>query len=344
MTMLRTERVLECLYCNRLGEQLYENIPDRRFGIEGTFGIKKCSACSLLWLDPRPIPEDIMKCYDYFEEATTTDEESCQRPFARFRDALRESILCGYFGDHSIHAQHHFCGLGKVLGLIPLMRKKAVYGYEGPFPRAPRVNCEALFIDVGCGRGDYLSWLRNLGWKVIGIEPHPDAADSAESKGIPVIRKGLLEARLPDECAQYISMIHVIEHFFDPSSAVRECWRMLKPGGKLIMRTPNILSLGHTVFKQHWFSLDPPRHLFLFSSQSLRRIFEEIPFRKVSLVSLAGGAASNYKSSMAVVRGERLPLRNIKKLKGTKWFCFQERLRLFIGQTAGEELELVAVK
>ena len=346
MTTVRTDRVLRCAYCDEPGERLYDDLKDRLCDVEGAFGINRCPACSLLWLDPRPVPEDIMKCYGYFAEKIETAPAGplTRRLFGNIRDMLRESILCGYFGYRSTHAKHTLRALGRVLGAVPAIRRRATSDMGGLIPRAPS-GPGSLLVDVGCGRGEYLEWIQGLGWKVLGIEPHPTAADIAEANGMPIVRKDLFAAHLPDRSAECVSMMHVIEHFYDPLAALRECWRILEPGGRLILRTPNAGSLGHSVFKRNWIALDPPRHLFIFSSKSMRSLFNKTSFRKVHIVSVTRPIECNYSSSVVLARGERLPAGSgEKKSGGMRWFSFLEQARLLIGQPVGEELQVVAVK
>jgi hypothetical protein len=57
----------------------------------------------------------------------------------------------------------------------------------------------------------------------------------------------------------------------------------LKPGGKLVVATPNGSSLSHRFFQQAWRGLEPPRHLYIFSPQSIRRTLNLAGFDKISI-------------------------------------------------------------
>ena len=71
-----------------------------------------------------------------------------------------------------------------------------------------------------------------------------------------------------------LTLAHVIEHLPDPVGALRRARDLLRPGGVLWVATPNLRSLAHRMFGRDWLSLDPPRHLVLFSAESLRGAFE----------------------------------------------------------------------
>jgi SAM-dependent methyltransferase len=93
----------------------------------------------------------------------------------------------------------------------------------------------------------------------------------------------LEDQHYPDASFDAVTLNHVIEHVPDPIQTLRECARILKKDGRLVILTPNSSSLGHRVFKQDWRGLEPPRHLHLFSMQSMRRTLELAGFRKVTL-------------------------------------------------------------
>jgi SAM-dependent methyltransferase len=134
--------------------------------------------------------------------------------------------------------------------------------YPGKNPR---------LLDIGCGNGCFLLQMQTLGWEVSGIEPDPKAAAAATASGLNV-KVGLLQDHsLPEAHYDAVSLNHVIEHLHDPVATLRICRKILKPGGSVFIATPNFAAGGHRLFGSDWFPLDPPRHLVLFTPESLRR-------------------------------------------------------------------------
>jgi SAM-dependent methyltransferase len=88
---------------------------------------------------------------------------------------------------------------------------------------------------------------------------------------------------LVDEPGGYdvITLSHVIEHVHDPSALLRAIYRMLRPGGLLWLETPNLDSLGHARFGRNWRGLEPPRHLLLFSVDSLKFALAQAGFTRL---------------------------------------------------------------
>jgi SAM-dependent methyltransferase len=138
-------------------------------------------------------------------------------------------------------------------------------------------------LDVGCGYGGFVALMRDRGWDAEGVDPSPVTVAAASAKGIPV-RLGTLD-EFSDSGASYraITMFYVLEHLFDPMSALRKVFALLEPGGVLLLRVPDttpivrLLSpfgLGDGLY-------DPPFHLFDFPPRVLARMLAEAGFGKI---------------------------------------------------------------
>jgi 2-polyprenyl-3-methyl-5-hydroxy-6-metoxy-1,4-benzoquinol methylase len=125
-------------------------------------------------------------------------------------------------------------------------------------------------LDVGCGSGAFLARMRTLGWQVAGVEPDPAAAATAKRvHGIQV------ETALGNFAGRHfdaITMHHVIEHLPDAQGEVAAVADRLAPGGRLVIVTPNIHSIGRRMYGRQWVHWDPPRHLQMFSRHALQQL------------------------------------------------------------------------
>jgi len=60
---VRARSASACHLCAREGRTVWSGLRDRLFGAPSTWHLRRCSACNLFWLDPRPVTEDIPKLY-----------------------------------------------------------------------------------------------------------------------------------------------------------------------------------------------------------------------------------------------------------------------------------------
>jgi SAM-dependent methyltransferase len=125
------------------------------------------------------------------------------------------------------------------------------------------------FLDVGCGTGDMVAAMQRLGMEAEGVEPSRFAAEQARAAGLAVFCGTLHEAGFAGERFDSVSMIHVLEHTPDPVAVLRECRRILKPGGELVVGVPNFASLAFAVVGRSWVGLQLPTHLQHFRPASI---------------------------------------------------------------------------
>ncbi|HVM91125.1 MAG TPA: class I SAM-dependent methyltransferase [Verrucomicrobiae bacterium] len=144
----------------------------------------------------------------------------------------------------------------------------------------------ATLLDVGTGNGFFIHWAKQHGFDAHGVELNDRLAESAKAQGLDVFNGTLQEA--PDTMCDYdvIFMGEVIEHVPDPRALVTDAKKRLKPGGRLVITTPNLDCLWSTsTFKLFqwfgipWSSCTPPWHLYQFSSANLDRLLAEQGFK-----------------------------------------------------------------
>jgi SAM-dependent methyltransferase len=99
-------------------------------------------------------------------------------------------------------------------------------------------------VDVGCGDGSATGLVKKLDARntVIGVDWSATALARARTRGLLVIQGGIDSAGLPfsDCCADVVVMSELIEHLVDTDAAVDEVRRVLRPGGILLLSTPNL--------------------------------------------------------------------------------------------------------
>ena len=127
----------------------------------------------------------------------------------------------------------------------------------------------------------------------------------------------------------------------------RECRRILKPQGKLVVVTPNLASQGHHAFREAWVHLDPPRHLYLFSPVTLRDCCERVGLQVETLRTSARTAAWVWAASDTIRRKgsfrREADFTWRRRMQGMSLLVLEEISgRTHSGDQSGEELILTA--
>lgn len=330
-----------CLLCGEQGIFIYRNLPDRLFGAPGIWGLMRCPNCGLVWLNPRPVPEDVWKLY---EQYYTHEKTKAPARLAGLRKAARDSVLATGLRYDGLAGGVLKKGLGKVLsniGPIREMVEMSVMNLQAPL--------KGRLLDVGCGNGQFLATIRDLGWEVVGVEPDPAAVKAAhEDFGLTVINATLQEAEFTEKTFDVVTMNHVIEHVLDPIGTMRECRRVLKTGGRLIIATPNMESLGYKIFKGSWRGLEVPRHLHLFSPGTLLRCAGEAGLRTEAVKTTARLARLVWHESRLLRRngvilgGNPQRLSPLLRVEGLFFWLLEYLLARKVPW--GEEIVMVATK
>lgn len=342
MTNLRTLHRPACPVCGGTGRVRYDDLEDRLFGAPGRWRLRCCEArgCATAWLDPAPHPDDLWLAYrEYYTHAADTGKEA---------RALRST------------AQQAWAAW--TLGYPPPPRRSArwqAYALLLQPARIDRASSARLhlpyvagghLLDVGCGAGNQLRLMRAFGWEVSGLEPDAQAVAAAQAAGLDVHHGDLLSVRWPDAHFDAVTMVHVIEHLVDPQRHLLECRRILKPGGRLVVITPNVQALGHRWFARDWRGLEPPRHLQVYSPASLRRTLHDAGLEVERLRTRARGSARLLRISAQLRQARRAgQARLIPRTRGAARWLWRipeglERILVALRFPLGEELVTLARK
>lgn len=318
----------QCVVCGALGRRVYQSLTDRLFSIEGKWGMSRCAneACDLYWLDPAPSASILPSFYASYH--THTAEPEGGRAKTIFTDAVN-----GYLARRLAYVDPGtwISRLGGwFIGAIPTLRddaKARVFWLKA--------QQGSRLLEVGFGNGATLARLKALGWSVSGVEFDPVSVNLALARGIDARLGTLEECKFDSASFDAVVSSHLIEHLPNPRGYLEECARILSPGGKLILTTPNAVSLGHRLFRQNWRGLEPPRHLYVFGPHALQRLAMDAGFRRVKITTTArGGHIFSQSLRLAMRRDPKGAGRiEVELMALISWFVTR-----FVGPMKGEEL------
>ncbi|MBA4188806.1 MAG: hypothetical protein C0467_12475 [Planctomycetaceae bacterium] len=256
-TLLAPERNLTweetpCPLCGRDEADLLMEAsdPTPTEGDGRRFAVVSCRRCSLAYTNPRPSPDTIGNFYppNYAPHEAKTE-----------RGGPLPSRFWSRVAGHPCPERR---------GLLPL-------------PKPGRL------LDFGCGGGSYLTRMAELGWRVTGLDCSPDAVRTVREKlGHEAIFGTLPNPELAPGSFEAITLWQALEHVHQPVQVLRDAYRLLVPGGCLVVAVPNFESLTRSWFGEHWFGLDVPRHLTHFTPATLTASVQAAGFRLKSLRGL----------------------------------------------------------
>ena len=295
------EALGECPLCGSHSRALlHSDMADRLFGTPGRWTLWRCGDCHSAYLDPRPDRGSIGRAYETY----VTHESPTAPPDARGLTArLRRAVLNGYLNRRFGYRLKP--AIGATAGLVDALpyatstdRFVRHLHFRGSRPSV---------LDFGCGNGDFLLLVDQLGWDARGVDFDEKAVALARDAGLAVNVGGLDAADRPEGGFDAITLGHVIEHLHDPVAFLSEALGALRPGGMVWLATPNVESLGHRTFGSAYFGLDPPRHLVLFNRGSLQDALRRAGFADVEPLRPGRDARWLFGLSLAIAHG-RHPL------------------------------------
>lgn len=292
-----------CPVCGTPDRQsrLHDGLEDVIFGVaDGAWSLLSCDRCLCAYLNPRPDRKTIARAYQRYythrSVAQRTPDSALSLP-RRTRRAFANGYANWRFGTRAKPANR----LGILAALLmPPMRARMDRRFRhmpGPGIAAPSV------LDIGCGNGGFLHLARSAGWTAHGVDPDPEAVSICNREGLDVRVADLSELEAEQRRFDLLTLSHVLEHLHDPVAALATCFRLLKPGGRLWLETPNVSSFGHRRFGRHWYALDPPRHLVLFNWPSLSHVLAGAGFVGVRKIRTPSDTVTYYPAHWALRNG-----------------------------------------
>ncbi len=150
------------------------------------------------------------------------------------------------------------------------------------------VSPGATVLEIGCSQANASLLLAEAGYRTIGLDLRPQALEYARSKcergQFSCVTASVEALPFATECFDAVILGELLEHCADPPVIVRECARSVKPGGIVVVTTPNGAYFGNRVPRYHpgdaaavelaerQFGPAGEDHLFAFTLASLRQV------------------------------------------------------------------------
>lgn len=321
--VIRSAPCPRCLACGGESVGLYDRLTDSLFGAPGAWRMVRCAdaRCAMLWLDPKPLEADLMKAYASYHTHNRPSRGGAELGLSALNSVckLASRVLDLYSG-------------------LARQRRALRVMYLGDLK-------PGKLLEVGTGGGRFLHRMQKAGWDVQGIEFDPAAAARVRRKySLQVDVGNLADLHYPSGSYDAVAMSQVLEHVHAPLALLKECHRVLRPGARLVITTPNALARAHRLYGRHWRGLEPPRHLHIFSPEALARCARTAGFAPLELKTLATESAGIYRASDAALAPQQASTRAAASVVRSWRMRRLEHREAQRDPDSGQDIVLVAAK
>lgn len=215
---------------------------------ENGLGLVECQQCGLVYVSPRPDANELYALYGetYFHN--------------------NDSGVVGY--------ANYIADEGNI-------RKTAVRRLK----HVERFIRRGKLLDVGCATGFFIDEAKKRGWQVEGMDVSSFAVEYAHSHfGLDVRHGSLTELDFPHNAYDLVSLWDVIEHVPDPVAYVRRSAELLRPGGIIVLATPDVDSFPAKLMGKRWVGYKlSEEHIYYFSVKTLTKMLNDTGFDVVNV-------------------------------------------------------------
>lgn len=244
---------------------------DRLHGLPGEFKVEECTHCDIIAIHPQLSSEEIEKYYP--------------QDYVSFPPAIEDE-------------RSWFKRIDREIGVEK--RCKAVIKQSG--------RTSGKILDIGCATGVFLNSMQKHGWECYGVEPSDFASDYAINRlGLNIFHGYLTDGIFEENFFDVITLWDVIEHLSEPVETLQIISKILKPGGLLVVTTPNANSWERKIFGEYWAGWDVPRHYHIFTPNTLQSLLSPMGFRAFKIKSFTGMQGSLVISLRFLLGESRLP-------------------------------------
>ena len=249
-------RTRSCAICGGSTGVFRAGLYDDRYGYPGTFVLLRCQSCGHKMLDADFSETELNALYSAWYPRSTLNLDEF-KPYEELHG--RRAWLNG--------------------------EQASAFRWV---PRGVRV------LDIGCGFGETLAYHRARGCDAHGVDADENVLRAAQRFGLNA-RAGLFDASNYEPGSfDFVTLDQVIEHVVDPRAFLAGVAKVLRPGGTIILSTPNSNGLGARLAGRRWINWHVPYHLHLFSRRSLAILAQRAGLQVESVRTLTSSRWLKY--------------------------------------------------
>ncbi len=249
-----------CRICQNSENNTVVSAREFMFGTGDRFDYVECARCGCLQIVS--VPDNLADYYppEYYSFGPATRETGLKRYLQR----KRADFVLG--------------GRGVVGRLVA-----ARYGIPETLINIRRSGLRRAdsILEVGCGSGERLLAMNSYGFSdLTGIDPYVERSFNPVS-GVRIVKQ---ELSRHEGSYAFVMLHHTFEHMDQPHAVMSDFFRLLKPGKTALVRVPLVSSLAFRRYGADWVQLDAPRHLYLHTVDSMKRVAEKAGLETTDVV------------------------------------------------------------
>jgi len=148
-----------------------------------------------------------------------------------------------------------------------------VYNISDKFLEKYSKYYKGVLVDLGCGEAPYKEYLLQYADKYIGV----DWTNTLHNSKADVLSNLNEKVNLPDEYADTVVSLSVIEHLFEPQAFLNECYRIMKKGGTLVLQAPF-----------QWWIHEAPYDYFRYTPYAFKYMLDKAGFVDIKIEPQSG--------------------------------------------------------
>lgn len=226
---------------------------------DSKFSIYVCKNCGMGITSPQPSKDEIMNYYPQNYYAHALRKESVINKFHNMVKLYKCGKRYNFILDKIFLTLGHFIN----------------FTLPAPFG-------SKTMLEIGCGSGENLLLVKELGWAVYGIEPSIQAVKNAEENGLHDVKLGFGDdLEIQENKYDLIFMNHSLEHTYNPYLILQKCYQSLSKNGQIVFTVPKFNSRAREIFGEQWNAYQVPQHLYHFSTKSVHHLMKNIGFNDI---------------------------------------------------------------
>lgn len=263
------ERLLQCPHCSSGDLFFLLQAPDRLAKKPGVFCIEKCKHCGLVFQNPRVKQENIAFYYDIDPYVSLSLAKEEPKKLGPWQWVQKKTLV-----------EHFHYPLAKNSPLFYLLM--APFKIFLKIKAFPDFKPQGNLLEIGCSNGEFLAQLKNLGWKVRGVEMGKISSDfGRNTRGLDIENKKIEECSFPSQEFDAIVFRMVLEHLYQPFDSLKEITSWLKNGGQLVFSIPYFNGFEFQVFGSYCYGLQLPTHITFFNKKIVKGFLESLGYENI---------------------------------------------------------------